>query len=191
MPTLQIATQTSSEGVPSMTMHPMADLLVLPLYTFFQHINAPYTPHAAPSWAAQHAQWHTWLLMSPLITMTYLQSVTPLSMLWILTQHHHPTSFSQLAITIPATITAMQSATVHPSPNVPKDIEASNQIWSHCPHACVFDCFRCVVILAHLCLWINTLEPFCFNSMLVHMLLPAVAGQLHTSLIKRWQTTCA
>ena len=53
-----------------------------------------------------------------------------------------PTSFSQLTITIPATITAKHSAMVHPSPNV----KASNQILScHC-HACVFDCFHCVAI---------------------------------------------
>ena len=34
-----------------------------------------------------------------------------------------PHLFSQLAIMIPATITAMHSAMVHPSPNVPKDIK--------------------------------------------------------------------
>ena len=34
--------------------------------------------------------------------------------------------------------------------NVPKDIKASNQIWSCHPCACVFDHFCCVAILAHL-----------------------------------------
>ena len=62
------------------------------------------------------------LLMSLLITiftLSYLQSATLLSMLGIFTQHHHPpTSFSQLAIMIPATITVTQPAMVHPSSNV-------------------------------------------------------------------------
>ena len=94
---------------------------------------------------------HTSLLMSPLVTismLTYSQSVTPLSMLRILTQHHHPPHFI-----LPA------------------------HYYDPGDHNC------------------NTLSRGAsFTKRTTHVivvLLPAMAGQLYTSWIKRWQTTDA
>ena len=113
--------------------------------------------------------------MSPLITismLTYSQSVTLLSMLRILTQHHqHPTSFSQLTITILVTITAMHSAIgfgvtapmlafltifivwryLHPLPHIHKRNSNSLKRLLFCtyPHTSLNNYISCFSMLVH------------------------------------------
>ena len=82
------------------------------------------------------------------VRMLTLRTITPLSMLWILTRHHHPPPH----FILPARYydpdnhnceTFGRGASFTKStPNV----EASNQIWSHCRRAYAFDCFHCVAI---------------------------------------------
>ena len=134
-----------------MMMHPMADPSVLLPHAFFRQVDTPFPMPPQAEQLSTHFISHESprnYLYGDLFTISY----TALDASDSYSAPSSPTSFSQLAITIPATITAMHSAAVHPSPNVPKDIKASNHIWSCRPCACVFDRFRCVVILAHLCL---------------------------------------